>query len=361
MVNSFDDARIISALCAAALNAEGWRTAIDTVAETTNSTGAILLPVRGVLPIVALSESLTAATETYVRDGWFERDLRYRASARLIEHGVVSDADVASQEEMKSSPYYQEFLARHHLKGWAGVRIGRGSNVWCLSIQRSHRLDDFDPDELATLQRISQHLDGVSEVAAALSFTRAEASLAAFEFANKAAVLLDRRGEVVRLNAEAETLLDDEVKIVKRRLHCAHPDSTARLDSALRRLLWNTADTIVPPIALHRRQRKPLLAYIIRTEGLTDSPLSSSHAMVVLVDPERQASLSIETLKITFGLTYSEARLAAALAGGADLNTLAGRMGLSRDTLRNQLKAVFNKTGARRQAELVAMLSHLLD
>jgi DNA-binding CsgD family transcriptional regulator len=119
--------------------------------------------------------------------------------------------------------------------------------------------------------------------------------------------------------------------------------------------------TTVPPIALLRRQRKPLLAYIIRPDGLIDSPLSSAHAIVVLVDPERQASLSIETLKITFGLTFSEARLAAAIASGADINSLAGKLGLSRDTLRNQLKAVFGKTGVRRQAELVAMLSHLLD
>lgn len=361
MTEKFDAQGIIAALCGAALDDSQWRRAIDTVTEATGATGAILMPVSKDLPIVHVSEPLQKATEAYVTEGWFENDLRYRATARMLEHGVVTDADVASSDERSSSPYYQDFLARHGLQGWAGVRVGRRSSVWCLSIQRSFQQGEFDFDELNSLRRISESLDVVAEVAAALVSSRSKASLEAFEFANKAAVVFDRRGNVVRVNPEAERLFDRDVKIVNGRLHCAHADSTAKLDLALRQILWNMSATTAPPIALHRRERKPLLAYAIRTVGLLESPLSSAHAIAILVDPERQPSLSIETLKVTFGLTFSEARLAAALTSGADLNSLAQKLGLSRDTLRNQLKAVFGKTGARRQAELVAMLAHLID
>ena len=60
----FNEHEIISALCAAALDADGWQAAIDTVTRS-DSTGAILLPVAGQLPVIALSEPLLKASERY--------------------------------------------------------------------------------------------------------------------------------------------------------------------------------------------------------------------------------------------------------------------------------------------------------
>jgi DNA-binding CsgD family transcriptional regulator len=58
-----------------------------------------------------------------------------------------------------------------------------------------------------------------------------------------------------------------------------------------------------------------------------------------------------------FGLTPAEARLAGLLVEGQSVNEIAEGLKLSRETVRNQLKIVFAKTGAHRQGELVALLS----
>jgi DNA-binding CsgD family transcriptional regulator len=42
-----------------------------------------------------------------------------------------------------------------------------------------------------------------------------------------------------------------------------------------------------------------------------------------------------------------------------DLRTAAEELGVARDTARNQLKAIFAKTGAHRQSELVELLTKL--
>lgn len=65
----------------------------------------------------------------------------------------------------------------------------------------------------------------------------------------------------------------------------------------------------------------------------------------------------IERVRAAFGLTPSEATLALHLADGGDMGSYAETRGISRNTARNQLQMVFDKTGARRQVELVKLLT----
>lgn len=65
----------------------------------------------------------------------------------------------------------------------------------------------------------------------------------------------------------------------------------------------------------------------------------------------------IERLRAAMDLTGSEAMLALHIADGGDIGSYAEARGISRNTARNQLQMVFEKTGARRQAELVRMLA----
>jgi DNA-binding CsgD family transcriptional regulator len=79
--------------------------------------------------------------------------------------------------------------------------------------------------------------------------------------------------------------------------------------------------------------------------------------MSILIETEDSEGDRIERLGARFGLTASEARLALYIAGGHSLATYAGARGITRTTARNQLQMVFDKTGVRRQAELVKLLS----
>ncbi|WFU07458.1 helix-turn-helix transcriptional regulator (plasmid) [Rhizobium sp. CB3171] len=72
-----------------------------------------------------------------------------------------------------------------------------------------------------------------------------------------------------------------------------------------------------------------------------------------------EASAS-EVLRATFGLTAAEARLAIGLAKGASLSATAIFLGITYQTSRSQLKAVFAKLGVHRQSELVAVLHPLI-
>ena len=75
-------------------------------------------------------------------------------------------------------------------------------------------------------------------------------------------------------------------------------------------------------------------------------------------DPEARLAPQAPVLRQVFGLTGAEATVATALASGREAKEIAHMRGVSLGTLRNQLKTIYAKTGARRQAELVALLLH---
>lgn len=76
-------------------------------------------------------------------------------------------------------------------------------------------------------------------------------------------------------------------------------------------------------------------------------------AGVTVTIADCRAAPSAAALRSLFGLTPSEARLAQALAAGSSLEAAAHSISVSVGSARTYLKAIFQKTGVSRQAELV--------
>ena len=107
---------------------------------------------------------------------------------------------------------------------------------------------------------------------------------------------------------------------------------------------------------LFRNQSDDLIAHLASASFPSDPGRPCSGA--------RHSSRSAETdwqcqLDRQFRLTASETRLAICLASGQSLREAARHIGVSYETVRTQLKAVFAKTNTRRQVELVLLLNKL--
>lgn len=299
--------------------------------------------------------------EVYVRDGWVHKDERtIRGTVKLIKNGVVTDRDIVSESEMKRSPFYQEFLPGINLKEWVAVRVGTGENVWSLTLHRTSQQEPFSGALLNALHRLSDQLSSTAEIAVAIGTARGEAALTAFEVAGKAALLLNRTGEVVRANQAADRLFDKDISIVKRRLFCCDKKAIESFEKSVRHLLWSSDRAGVTPISLPRPGRSPVIAYVMRSFQLAATPLSAYHAIAVLVDPDARFAPALKTLQDNLDLTPAEARLAIALQAGNDLQSAAKQLNVAHETVRKQLRSMFSKTGLARQSDLIALLSNLL-
>jgi DNA-binding CsgD family transcriptional regulator len=84
---------------------------------------------------------------------------------------------------------------------------------------------------------------------------------------------------------------------------------------------------------------------------------SSGRVILLLTDLRSPLRPEATQFSAAFGLTAAEAKLAAKLASGVGIDAAASSLGVSRETARSQLKAVFAKTNTRRQAELAGLLA----
>jgi DNA-binding CsgD family transcriptional regulator len=354
--------KIEEAFTAAAVEPNLWSSALDCVSAQTESRGALILPIQGnPLPHTPISEGVARATEAYFRDGWHSRDERNRGAPTLIRNGVADDFDSMPAEMMRRHPYYQEFLAPAGLRWFAGVKMGAGDDFWCLSIQRGLNELPFSPEEKRQLGQLSRVLSTVAAFTQALGFAASSALLEAFDVSQTAAVLLNRRAEVVRTNRSADHLLREDICIVGKRLVAMDKTASSALDHALHRLLWApTGASLMPAIPLPRIGKPPILAYPLKVPSLSVSAMAEAQAAIVLIDPAKRRRSPESNLQRAFQLTPAEARLASHMADGSSLETVCEQLGIAKETGRNQLKNVFAKTDTHRQSELVLVLAQML-
>lgn len=99
-----------------------------------------------------------------------------------------------------------------------------------------------------------------------------------------------------------------------------------------------------------------LVFRVIASSGDGATGHGRSGAIVLAIDPERRTACDRRLFEIAFGLSRAEAGVAAALLEGLDAKAVSARLHVSHETVRTHLKRIFDKTGTRRQAELLLVL-----
>jgi DNA-binding CsgD family transcriptional regulator len=172
------------------------------------------------------------------------------------------------------------------------------------------------------------------------------------------AIALDQHGLVADVNAAAETIFDNDVKIKDRRLFIRDPAARALVKEAIDQM--RTSAPLNPvatePIIIQRQDKLPVIVRIWPFNRAAHLPTQEVRALLTLNALGPKPGPPAAILARTFRLTPSEAKLACVIARGASPFIAARELKISRETARNQLKAVFAKTNTHRQSELVALL-----
>jgi len=274
-----------------------------------------------------------------------------------------------SDQELMRLPFYNEVVRP------TGSFLGLHTALTCAG-QRAHLIAaralgraDYAAEDVAAMQMLVPHLLTALRVGRRLAATnlRAAGACAALDRLGTGVMLVDAKGRILFANRVAESLLaaahglDTESEGL-----CARDPQATR---ALLRLIAGCTDTARPNggagglVVVPCGDAGASVCVVVapfRPEGmeLEAGWLSSARPVAILFvgEPEQDRPLRKEALRHRFGLTPAEADLALEVAKGDGRQAAAARLGISLATARTHLERIFEKTGARRQAELVRIV-----
>jgi DNA-binding CsgD family transcriptional regulator/PAS domain-containing protein len=357
--------RLLAGLYAAVIEEQGWKQALTALQELYAANYVTLIlrapedSDKGLMIVLGDIEGQGGVTYLgYPRDETPFVD--------LPGNEVFSVTDLMSQSAWRDSDYYRHYCSNHGVFHVMGVDITPpDSGTFRFRITRPEGLADFSAAEKDFLTRLVPHLSRVLHLYALLG--RNESLRALYSQAigrlSIATLVLDANGRIVEHNRVARELLAaaDGLKSVGGRLEAYYPGDNQRLYQALRGALRRAQlgeAQITEALSISRPSGLVSLGLVVEVVPPWEwSDGRDQRALLVYVrDAVGRSPLSTAMARQMFGFTPSETALAIELANGLSLEEAAQSLGIRRNTARAHLRAIFSKTGVRRQTELVRIL-----
>lgn len=284
----------------------------------------------------------------------------------LPEGQVVHFADFVDQSTESNAEFRRAYLDAAGGDQILGVDLRAASGFEArIRVTRDHSRPHFERRDREAFQRLVPHLRTALRLYERLAAIGAEQGVfqGAIEQMAVASIILDHGGRVLRTNARADSLLEQADGLARAgdRLLIGGREEQKALDGLLRALTAENDPETVPPLRLRveRPSGGPVIAIVAQPIAGPAFLRGGAAAAVALfvTEPGSRAGPSPETIRDLFQLTPAEAQLAATLANGASLIDAADRLGVTHNTVRGHLRAIFAKTGVRRQSQLVHLLN----
>jgi DNA-binding CsgD family transcriptional regulator/PAS domain-containing protein len=338
-----------------------WPEILGQISEAVDAIGAVILQSDTRTRDIPRSAGINEMINVYFGNGWHTRDIRADRGFPLIQKGqrVVIDQDIVRPGELERLPYYDELMAPYGLQWFAGVAFWAGPALWALSIQRTTRQGPFQAGDKPVLAHFSRRLTEVASLSTAVGRIALSSATNALNAVRQPAIAIDRLGFVLDANPAAEALFDENIRVSSRRLVVGDAESKVYLEKLTDRLRITADTATIPcePIVIRRREKSPVVLRVLPVHGAARTPFIGARALLTLTTIEAKPRPKAALVSKAFGLTPAESRLASIIAEGLNPERAAEELGISRVTARNQLKAIFAKTGTHRQSELVARFS----
>ncbi|RKR31222.1 helix-turn-helix transcriptional regulator [Paraburkholderia sp. BL17N1] len=365
--------RAIRHVYEAALEPDGWMSAIDSVAEVCGAHKAMLHAQAGEMPFLAISVGFDA-DEARRLQREFENRLpdwikTIPVGKALRQTSAISDADFR-----RSDIYREAIRPAGGFYGIVAPLIRHPDQQVLFSMGRDLGKADFSDDDLAAASLIVPHLTTALQVRNRLAAAdlRAKGAYDVITQLNIGVILLDAAMRLIFANRCAEALARscDGLLLTGQGVSAARPSDAKNLRDAIAtaiglnnsgRDVSETAMRAQVPMRCYLARRPPRLPLVVRVLPVSESDVregisAGTRAVLFVIELDKPVGIEPIVLAATFHLTRREAALAALLAQGMELAEAASRSGIGIGTARGYLKQILAKTDTHRQAELVSLL-----
>ena len=168
-------------------------------------------------------------------------------------------------------------------------------------------------------------------------------------------------GEVIVLNDSAQATLDkkDGLSFSKdRRIRSVSADLNSEIHSAIlaaSQTVSGNNNSASKLLVIPRRSNKQ--SFLLEISPLRDSTKELDDfltgALITIIDPEEQASVSTKGLKELYSLTGAESAIADLMVKGKSNQSISEIRGVTMGTIKSQIKSVLSKTDTKNRTDLI--------
>jgi DNA-binding NarL/FixJ family response regulator len=279
---------------------------------------------------------------------------------------VFTTFDLISEAEYYATQFYKEWVEPQGIADCAVVNLEKTTTSFsALVVVRSVRDGIIDDEARMRMARIAPHVRRAILVGKTILFHEIKAAAFAETLSRLAAavLLVAADGRIVFANEAAQGLLREAALLRNSRGTLTLTDPKA--ERALRETITTAVrgDAELGGAAIELSPATHPERWIAHALPLTSGArqlAGQSHSAVAAVFV-RKASLDlhvpVDAIGTLYDLTPAELRVLQAVVDVGGIPAIAEKYGIAESTVRTHMKSIFDKTGAKRQADLIKLVA----
>ena len=364
--------RILASLHDATLNDARWPATAGLIDEACGTKGNILAITHGrpqkdceifYFRICHRGRRHVSLERRYL-DLYFPQDEQVSSIAQLPDSRLVHVTNLYTEQELKSSPAYNEALASGKFQNGLAVCLNgpdESNIIWTLADPTER--GGWQSDQVEMIEHLFPHIRQFVRVRHALIGAEAlGASLAELLDNTQIGVIhLNRHGQIVLANDRARALLrrGDGLSDREGFLDAQEPADDAQFKRLLTRALPTLGGQAVSgSMTVGRSPKLPRLVLHVNPVGAHQTAFAPRHvaATVLVIDPGSCPRVDAHLVAATLGLTPLESQIAASLAEGNSVRDIAVMRSRDESSVRWHVRQIHRKLGISRQTDLVRLV-----
>ncbi len=355
---------LISILYETALNSERWLEAMKLSCDYLGGAEAhlLILDKKTNIPIHNIFSGMShddEAVRQYI-EHFYYIDPRQKAMNTLAVGDWLPCHHIFNQDFVNHNEFYQDFSLKQNIRfTMIGSIDDTPDHKTILKILRATDQQPFDKVEQIAAKRFGGHLQRTLRLQQYTQHLEAKVELGAMaiDALSLAMFIVDNRAKILHSNTAADNFLKEKESGLNSKfgfLFASHPAEKTQFMSLIVTATGRVA--IGGAMFLHQSNKKQIFVTPLPPSSRFNKTWQTPLALVLALEAGKKLPQS-QFLKQLYDLSPAELRIAIALLEGKSLEDYATSIGVTMNTVRTQLKNLFNKTGTHRQSELVALLS----